>query len=45
MYVDPSGHFVITAVMIWAVIGIGAEIGFGAAYIPDVIENVKADGF
>ncbi len=43
MYVDPSGHFDITATMIWAVIG--AAIGFGAAYIPDVIENVKADGF
>lgn len=49
MYVDPSGHFVITAAMIWTIIGIGAAIGagigFGAAYIPDVIENVKADGF
>lgn len=49
MYADPSGHFVITATMIWAAIGIGAAIGagigFGAAYIPDVIENVKVDGF
>ena len=49
MYSDPSGHFVITATMIWAAIGIGAAIGggigFGAAYIPDVIENVEADGF
>ena len=48
-YYDPSGHFVITATIIWGAIGIGAAIGagigLGAAYIPDVIENVKDDGF
>ena len=34
MYVDPSGHFVITAAMIWTAIGIGAAIGAvsGAVY-------------
>ena len=35
--------------MIWGAIGIGAAIGagigFGTAYIPDVIENVNGDGF
>lgn len=29
MYADPSGHLVIIAAMIWAVIGIGAAIGAG----------------
>ena len=46
---DPSGHFVITTTMILAAIGIGAAIGagigFGAAYVPDVIDNIKNDGF
>ena len=46
---DPSGHFVITTTMILAAIGIGAaigaSIGFGAAYAPDVIDNIKKDGF
>ena len=46
---DPSGHFAITltTLLIGGLIagGIGAGIGFGVAYIPDVIENVKKDGF
>jgi hypothetical protein len=46
---DPTGHFAITltTLLIGGLIAgaIGDGIGFGAAYIPDVVENVKKDGF
>ena len=36
---DPTGHFAISAIIV------GAVIGFASVYIPDVVENVKKDGF
>ena len=46
---DPSGHLVITfgAIIVAALVtaAIGAVVGFGAAYIPDVVENIEKDGF
>ena len=44
MNVDPSGHFVLTATMIWAAIGIGAAIGAGiglGATVAKDLENGK----
>ena len=48
MYSDPSGHFVITATMIWAAIGIGvaigAAIGLGATVAKDLENGKLFDG-
>ena len=38
MYADPSGHIVVSAIII------GAIIGFASSYIPDVVKNFD-DGF
>lgn len=41
MYADPSGHFVITAAMIWAAIGIGAAIGAGIGLGTTVVKDLE----
>ena len=41
MYVDPSGHFVITAAMIWTAIGIGAAIGAGIGLGSTVVKDLE----
>ena len=41
VYVDPSGHFVITAAMIWTAIGIGAAIGAGMALASTIVKDLK----
>ncbi len=42
-YSDPSGHVVISSFIL--AIAIGATAGFLSKYIPDVIANIKTDGF
>ena len=39
MYNDPSGHFILSAILI------GAAIGFASVYVPDVVSNIKENGF
>ncbi len=51
LYVDPSGHFAISAAVVAALITIGkaalisAGVSVALAYGSDVISNIKTDGF